>query len=88
MAQTDTEIARLRSAIDELDRRIVELLNERAGHVLDVRRAKDDAKIEQYDPEREARIYESLAGANGGPLSDDDLRRIYKTILDVMKTFE
>lgn len=82
------EIARLRAAIDELDAQIVELLNERAMHVLGVRQAKIESNLDQFDPEREAEIQERLSRLNDGPLSDADLQRIYETLLDVMKTFE
>lgn len=85
---TQGDINELRNAIDELDRRIVRLLNERAECVLDVRRAKDEAGLAQFDPEREAEIEEKLSAANGGPLGDADLQRIYEILLDVMKTFD
>ena len=87
MSQTGSDIERLRVAIDELDTQLVSLLNARAALVLDMRRAKAEAGLDQFDPEREAEIQERLAGLNRGPLSDSDLQRVYETLLDVMKTF-
>jgi len=88
MSQKNPELAKLRTEIDTLDRKLVELLNERAMYVLGVRQAKIDAGLEQFDPEREAHIHERLSDLNEGPLRDSDLQRIYETLLDVMKTFE
>lgn len=88
MSGQESEIARLRAAIDSFDEQIVRLLNERATCVLGMRRQKNDAGLDQFDPDREAEIYLRLAQANEGPLRDSDLQRIYETLLDVMKTFE
>lgn len=88
MSEVDDTLDELRRRIDELDRRIVDILNERAERVLGVRRAKNEAGLEQFDPEREADIQEKLSAVNDGPLGDADLRRIYETLLDVMKSFD
>jgi len=78
-------IARLRGGIDELDCRIVELLNERAKLALDIRALKPQANLGLYDPKREEEIFARLAECNQGPLYGDNIREIYETVLHVMK---
>ena len=78
-------IARLRGGIDELDCRIVELLNERAKLALDIRALKPQANLGLYDPKREEEIFARLAACNQGPLYGDNIREIYETVLHVMK---
>ena len=74
-----------RSAIDDLDRRIVELLNERALHSLQIRDLKPGAKMGLYDPRREEEILQKISEYSSGPLYREHLREIYTTILKVMK---
>ncbi len=78
-------IATLRDEIDDIDRRIVELLNERARLALDIRALKPQANLGLYDPKREEEIFAELASANAGPLYAENLREIYEAILHVMK---
>jgi chorismate mutase len=79
------EIAEHRGKIDEIDCRIVELLNDRARLALKIRDLKPAASMSLYDPKREEEIFANLAACSQGPLFDDNLREIYGTILQVMK---
>ena len=79
------EIENHRAQIDILDQQIVKLLNERAGHSLDIRALKPDAHMGLYDPKREEEIFEKLASYNEGPLYNENLVEIYRGILKVMK---
>ena len=74
-----------RASIDELDRKIVELLNERALHSLQIRDLKPEARMGLYDPRREEEILQKISKFNTGPLYNEHLREIYTTILKVMK---
>lgn len=74
-----------RASIDELDRKIVELLNERALHSLQIRDLKPGARMGLYDPRREEEILQKISKFNTGPLYSEHLREIYTTILKVMK---
>ena len=78
-------IDELRAGIDEIDCRIVDLLNDRARLALDIRGLKPAAKLGLYDPKREEEIFSKLAACNKGPLYGDNLREIYEAILHVMK---
>ena len=83
--QALSHISEHRAAIDELDARIVALLNERAEHSLAIRALKPEAQLGLYDPKREEEIFAHLASVNNGPMYAEDVRAIYSTILQVMK---
>ena len=50
------EIEALRQRIDELDERLVRLLNDRAGCALEIGRIKQALGLEIYQPEREREV--------------------------------
>jgi chorismate mutase len=83
--QARAKIDELRAGIDELDCRIVDLLNERAKIALEIRALKPAASLGLYDPKREEEIFARLAACNPGPLYADNVREIYEAILHVMK---
>jgi chorismate mutase len=83
--QARGRIDELRTGIDDIDDRIVALLNERAKLALDIRALKPQAQLGLYDPKREEQIFARLAARNSGPLYGDNLREIYEAILHVMK---
>ena len=74
-----------RAEIDEIDRQIVALINERAMHSLQIRDLKPGARMGLYDPRREEEILQKVSKLNNGPLYGEHLREIYTTILKVMK---
>jgi chorismate mutase len=78
-------IDELRKGIDDIDCRILELLNERAKLALDIRALKPQVNLGLYDPKREEEIFARLASCNTGPLYADNVRKIYEVILHVMK---
>lgn len=84
-AEVQARIAALRGRIDEVDCRIVGLLNERARLALEIRGLKPRVNLSLYDPKREEEIFSNLAKCNDGPLFDDNLREAYEAILHVMK---
>lgn len=79
------EIEKHRAEIDAIDQKLVALLNERAGHSLDIRALKPDAHMGLYDPKREEEIFARVATYNEGPLYNENLTEIYRGILKVMK---
>ena len=83
------ELARIRDRIDELDKRIVELLNERAVLGRNAGRAKSLAGRRAIrDPEREREVLLRVAMSNGGPLSQADLLSIYRRVVAATRTIE
>ena len=83
------ELADLRDRIDELDRRIVELLSERGELGRAAGRAKALAgRRAIHDPEREREVLLRVAMANRGPLSQADLLSIYRRIVATTRGLE
>jgi chorismate mutase len=82
------DIADWRTKIDELDRRLVELLSERARAAVEIGRLKRDTSLPIYEPERERIVYENVQKMNQGPLPGRDLVRIFERIMDVMRNVQ
>ena len=79
------QIEKHRDAIDEIDKQLVKLLNERVGHSLDIRELKPDAQMGLFDPKREEEIFKKITSYNEGPLYNANLIEIYQGILKVSK---
>ena len=75
------DLAQLRHRIDDLDRKIVELLNERATVVVDVGRAKQADGSPIYAPDREQAVLQRIADMNTGPLPQKTLQAIYRELM-------
>jgi chorismate mutase len=77
-----------RKKIDELDRKLVELLSERARAAVEIGRLKRNTNLPVYEPDRERIVFENVQEANRGPLPGRDLVRIYERIIDVMRNIQ
>jgi chorismate mutase len=77
-----------RRKIDEIDRKLVELLNERSRCVLEIGNLKRTDGMPLYQPEREREILEAVERANRGPLSEAAIRRLFERILDEARSVE
>ncbi len=76
------ELDVLRGRIDELDRRIVELLNERATIALEAGRAKAaTGRRGIRDADREREVLLRVAMANDGPLAQAELLAVYRRLI-------
>ena len=79
-------IDNLRKQVDEVDRKIVDLLNERTRLVREIIRVKKENQLPLYDPRREEEIFENIRSANRGDLHHEALIDIYESILKWMKS--
>ena len=77
-----------RVLIDEVDRRIVALLNERTLVVEEIGRVKRASGLPIYEPKREEEVFANVTGTNHGPMSSDALRRIFERIIDEMRRIQ
>jgi chorismate mutase/prephenate dehydratase len=75
------DISDLRVRIDDLDREIVDLLNQRAQVSLGVGRYKAANNEPIYMPFREQEVLNKIADSSPGPLPDKHLRTIYREIM-------
>ena len=73
----------LRSRIDAVDRQIQDLIAERAQYARQVGVAKGPLKaaIDYYKPEREAQVLRMVVDRNNGPLSNEELLRVFREIM-------
>jgi chorismate mutase/prephenate dehydratase len=71
----------LRKRIDEIDQRLVELLNERARVVIEVGKLKSKTDKPIYAPDREKEIFSKIVKANKGPLPDRCLAAIWRELM-------
>ncbi len=79
------ELERLRDAIDRVDDRILEALNERAK----LARAIGTLKVGQaYRPEREAQVLRRVKESNPGPLSAETAALLFREIMSACLALE
>jgi chorismate mutase-like protein len=82
------DIADWRKKIDDLDRKLVELLSERAQCAHEIGKLKRNSAMPIYEPDREKIIYQNIARYNQGPLSEIQLRQVYERLIDVMRQIQ
>jgi chorismate mutase/prephenate dehydratase len=82
MSEQD-QLGEIRERIDDIDRRIHELLNARAEAAQEVARIKlaSDPQAVFYRPEREAQILRMVKARNTGPLDAEAVARLFREIM-------
>jgi chorismate mutase/prephenate dehydratase len=86
--KTKYTIEELRTNIDCIDDRILDLLNERSRVVLEVGKLKSGNNLQFHVPGRERQIYERLLNNNPGPFPNDALRSIYREVISACLALE
>ena len=90
-SQNDTpesQLAACRERIDDIDRRLVALLNERTTVVERIGQVKKEAQMPIYEPKREDAVYANIAAHNGGPMPNDAVQRVFERIMDEMRKIQ
>ena len=82
------DLNQLRSEIDILDEKIVNLINQRARFALQIGEVKHKSGIKILDENRERQVLKSIEQNNQGPLSNDALVEIYRAIIDACRNIE
>ena len=77
-----------RRRIDEIDKKLVELLNERSHCALEIGKLKQAANIPLYQPDRENEVLANAERTNPGPLTDAAIRRLFERIIDEARAAE
>ena len=77
-----------RGRMDEIDRKLVELLNERCKCALQIGHLKLQEKIPLYQPAREKEVLANAENNNQGPLSHAAIRRLFERIIDEARSAE
>lgn len=81
----DSTVVRLRERITELDREILDAVNARLELVTELKRHKERNGLPFVDATRERELVERLVEANGGPLSEEGVRELYRCLLELLK---
>jgi len=81
-------LARCRQRIDEVDLRILALLNERTRIVEEIGRIKKVVNLPIYEPSREDEVFRNVTGHNQGPLSAEAVRRVFERIIDEARSIQ
>ncbi|MBS1830263.1 MAG: chorismate mutase [Acidobacteria bacterium] len=82
------QLALHRRSIDEIDRRIVACLNERANVVEFIGRIKQQMTMPVYEPKREDDVFRNVTENNPGPMPSDAVKRVFERIIDEMRTLQ
>jgi chorismate mutase-like protein len=82
------DIGEWRRKIDELDRKLVDLLNQRAQAAHEIGRLKRHSNLPIYEPDRERTVFANVGAANRGPLDEADLHHIYESVMRVMRRIQ
>lgn len=80
----DKPLEDIRESIDRIDSQIEELISERvrlAQRIAELKREGGEACY--YRPEREAQVLRRIIERNRGPLSDQDMARLFREIMSV-----
>jgi chorismate mutase-like protein len=81
-------IADWRRRIDEIDRKLVELLNERSQCAIELGKLKQESHEPLYQPERESEVLANAEKCNQGPLPGTAIRRLFERIIDEARSIE
>ena len=84
------KLEQIREQIDALDEQLQKLINDRARLAQQVagikRESKDNSPF--YRPEREAQILRQIQERNQGPLSDEEIARLFREIMSTCLALE
>jgi chorismate mutase-like protein len=82
------DLEKCRVRIDEIDIRLLHLLNERTAIVEEIGRIKQELQLAIYEPKREEQVFANIALHNQGPLPHDAVKRIFERIIDEMRNVQ
>jgi chorismate mutase len=87
-APTADDLKPWRDRIDQIDRSILHLLNEREAYADVIGHIKSQLDIRAFAPHREAEVLENVVSLNEGPFSDNAIRRIFEQIIEETRSLE
>jgi chorismate mutase/prephenate dehydratase len=82
------DLPSLRVRIDAIDRRLLALLNERAGVAMAIGEIKRAEGSPAFRPEREAAVIDGLKAVNAGPLPASSVAPIWREIMSACRGLE
>ena len=88
MQDLEKRIKPFRLEIDELDEKIVILLNKRAAAATNIGHIKREYNMPVYVPSREEEVLSHVKSLNPGPLSNNAIGRLFERIIDESRRLE
>lgn len=77
-----------RKRIDEIDRAVLKLLNERAHCANVIGGIKKALGMPVYVPSREEEVLKNVCAVNQGPLPSEAVRRLFERVIDETRSLE
>ena len=77
-----------RNEIDNVDKKIVDLLNERLSLVQDIGKIKESTGENYYDPSRELKVLDKVISSSSGLIKDSSLKSIFREIISASISLE
>jgi chorismate mutase/prephenate dehydratase len=90
MTDVEDKLQIIRDQIDNLDGELLTLLNQRAQLAQAIAQIKDAATqtYQCYRPDREARVLHALLESNNGPLSREDVTRVFREVMSACRALQ
>jgi len=85
-SRPEEQIGALRSRIDEIDDRVLSLVNERAELARQIGQLKGGTPV--YRPEREAQVLRRLRASNPGPLPGESVEQLFTEVISACRAVE
>jgi len=84
------KLQNIRDQIDNLDNEILTMISKRGELAKEVANVKnqDGDKASYYRPEREAQVLQKIIARNKGPLSDEEMARLFREIMSACLALE
>ncbi len=86
--QAQQALAECRAEIDDVDLRILGLLNERTLIVERIACIKQQARLPIYEPKREDEVFQNVMSHCQGSLPPEAVKRVFERIIDEMRTVQ
>jgi len=85
---TDSRILKLRNDIDDIDEKLLLLINQRLEYALEVGRIKAQRGTQVLDSTRETMVLQRLTDLNRGPMSKKSVHQIFKQIISASRELQ
>ena len=87
---SEKELDKIRKKIDQVDLKLIDLISERASLATEIANVKkrDGTDTSFYRPEREARVLKRAIKENKGPLSNEEITRLFRELMSACLRLE
>ena len=82
------DISDIRKRIDEIDKHLVEMINERANCATEIGKIKSKGSKSIFAPEREVQVMSGVLRNNKGPLSDSAMSAVFREVISACRALE